>query len=338
MPGASTAAATAAGAAPLGPLDALAEADAAGYVVDQWSDRAYAASDLRFLPDGRALLATTGGQVELLDAAGRHVRTLLALPVCAGAAGGIAALELAPGGDPADVYLRYAPAQPACSDGAGTGRLARFALATDRIDPASERVLVDGLPTGADGGLASLPDGALLVPVAGAVLRVPPDARGLRAAQAAVHATGLGAPGRVAVEATTGEVMVVDVGATWTELDVVEPGGAYGAPATEGPDAGDGSLPPAFAYRHGEGCTGGIGGAWLAPPFVADAARSAYVFSDRGCPGVWALEPGAGLHLVRIAPDLPYRLGAVVAGPDGAAYLLPAGPDGGPILRLAPNG
>lgn len=370
------------------PIDAVAEDLTADYVAAAWSDRAYEATDVRFLPDGRAIVITKGGwagpgtgKVSLLDADGRFVRDLLDVPVCTDAERGLVGLEIDP--DAADngwIYLFYTRQMSSCAitwELAPPGqaepnpvwnRVSRFRLEGDAIDPASEQVILDELPglNGAHngGGLAFMPDGTLLVAVGeaaygrardldhptGKILRVRPGATGGEAprdnpfASASsstwkplVYASGLRNPFRVAADPVTGDVAAADVGeVTWEEVDLIEPGRDYGWQDIEGPGTDAGSAEPALAYRHEGGCNSVIGGAFMPASFVAGAKRSVYVFTDLGCPGYWALEPGtAGPRVVRIAEAQGGGAASVVAGPDGAVYAAGIGPGPQPITRIA---
>lgn len=373
------------------PIDAVAEDDAAAYVVAPWSDEEYEATDLRFLPDGRALVITKGGwggpgtgRVALLDADGSFVRDLLALPVCTDAERGLIGLEIDPDfAETGRILLAYTRQMSGCAltDAATLAgdadapvaapvwnRVSSFAFDEDGIDPASEEVILDELPGHQSahngGGLALMPDGTLLVAVGegtyalardldvptGKILRVDIGPEGPRPAsdnpyagakssdaKPYVFASGLRNPFRIAVEPETGEVAAADVGTDdWEEVDLVEPGGDYGYPDIEGSGSAGGSLEPAFAYRHEGGCNSVIGGAWLPASFVAGAKRSVYVFSDLGCPGVWALEPGTDApRVVRIAAPLATSAASLVRGPDGAVYYVAIGPGPSSISRIA---
>jgi glucose/arabinose dehydrogenase len=142
------------------------------------------------------------------------------------------------------------------------------------IDPASEKVLVQGTqPAGDDhhgGGLAFGPDGKLywsvgdnvccsvidgsnsqnLSNIYGKVLRLNPDGTApddnpfpnASGAGPLVYATGFRNPFRLAFT-PDGQLLVVDVGqATWEELNLVTAGGNYGWPGAEGPCDGIGTT------------------------------------------------------------------------------------------------
>lgn len=120
-----------------------------------------------FLADGRILAASQGGQLWLITGGQRRAAPVLDLSgrVCSNSERGLLGVAVRPGGRP-HIYLYYT------RDDAGTceNRVARFTLgAGDTIDPATELVLLDGIPSPGGnhnaGDLQFGADGALYVAV-----------------------------------------------------------------------------------------------------------------------------------------------------------------------------
>lgn len=156
-----------------------------------WTAAGYAATDMRFLPDGRALLITKGGwqgpgtgQVILLSGDGQTAQDLLEIPVCTDAERGLLGIELDPDFTRNQtIYLFYTRQMSDCAtEGAPEtpttpvyNRLSAFRFDEHGIDPTSERIILDELPGHQSshnaGGLAFLSDGTLLVAVGEASYR-----------------------------------------------------------------------------------------------------------------------------------------------------------------------
>lgn len=228
------------------------------------------------LPDGRVLIAEKTGVVRIV-AGGRlladafldlraHVndywdRGLLGLAV-----------------DPAFtqngfVYLFYVHEDdPFTYSGPKTSRLVRVTTVGDAADPATEVVLIGGIPADSPshngGALRFGPDGTLWITtgdassfnavdtralrtqqldsLAGKLLRVGTDGRGLAdnpfwngdadAVRSKVYAYGFRNPFRLTFRPGTGRPYVADVGANdWEEVNAVVRGGNHGWPCVEGP-------------------------------------------------------------------------------------------------------
>lgn len=150
-----------------------------------WSADAFEATDLRFLPDGRALLTTKGGwanagvaKLVLISADGKSSRDILNLSVCADAERGLLGLEIDPDfSSNGLIYVFYTRQMSNCHLSSPEelqdpprpvyNRLSSYVFDEAGIDPASEKVLLDELPghqsSHNGGGLGFLPDGTILV-------------------------------------------------------------------------------------------------------------------------------------------------------------------------------
>lgn len=157
------------------------------FVVEEWTTGTFEATDMRFLPDGRALLLTKGGwggpgtgKVILIEADGRTTTEILDVPVCSDFERGLLGIEIDPEFESNQlVYLFYTRQMSECATATGAelespphpvyNRLSSFVFDERGIDPATERVLLDELPGHQSshnaGGLGFLPDGSMLVAV-----------------------------------------------------------------------------------------------------------------------------------------------------------------------------
>ncbi len=360
------------------------------FEVTEWSDASYEATDMAFLPDGRALLITKGGwqgpgvgTVELIGADGRHISTVLELPVCSDAERGLLGIAIDPAFEETSRIFLFHTRQ--MSDCAVTGpditdpddpvfdRVSSFVFSEQGIDPASEAVIVDDLPSFRSshnaGGLEFMEDGTLLIAVGeagmdrsrdvtspnGKLLRVdvdhpeqPPEGNPFDADSGAapfVYASGLRNPFRIADSSDSSVVIAADVGTEeFEEINVIEPGADYGFPTVEGPKFEGLSRRPALWYKHVDGCNAVIGGDFVSSGFIGAAATEDQpldwlTFSDLGCPAVWAagISDGEVVELLRIADALPQSLAHLVTGPDDSLYLVGIGPGPAPVRRLAPH-
>jgi VCBS repeat-containing protein len=231
-------------------------------------------TDFRLLPDGRILFAEKGGAIKVANKDGQLQSTpLITLPTTTHWARGLAGIEVDPDYEENGyIYVSYVGAD-------NYQRLSRLTV-TDptaevlTIDPASEKVLVQGTqPAGDDhhgGGLGFGPDGKLYWSVGdnvccsviddgnaqdlsnmyGKVLRLNPDGTvptdnpfydGDGTNYDAIYATGFRNPYRLTFT-PDGQLLVADVGqATWEEVNLVTVGGDYGWPNAEGPCDGIGT-------------------------------------------------------------------------------------------------
>jgi glucose/arabinose dehydrogenase len=157
------------------------------FTLRPWSADAFAATDMAFLPDGRALLITKGGwggpgvgEVVLLAGDGTTVATILQLAVCTDAERGLLGIAIDPRFAENHRFYLYrthatsdCATYPAIDPDAGVerveNRLSSFVFDEAGVDPESEVVLLDHLHAGQSshnaGGLSFMPDGTLIVGV-----------------------------------------------------------------------------------------------------------------------------------------------------------------------------
>jgi glucose/arabinose dehydrogenase len=164
------------------------------FEMEQWTAEAFEGlTDLRFLPDGRAVAIRKGGwagagtgEVFLLSSDGQTLGKILDVPVCTDNERGLLGLEIDPEFESnAQLYLFYTRQMNECTLSEGPAdieptqpvynRVSAFTFHEGGIDPASERVILDDLPGHQSshnaGGLAWLDDGTLLVSVGEAAYR-----------------------------------------------------------------------------------------------------------------------------------------------------------------------
>ena len=168
------------------------------------------------------------------------------------------------------IYVVYTP------PGTDFNRLSRFTVTGNSANPASEVRIpglppLEGAPSHYGGGVVDPGDGTLLVTVGdhekpsngqnlgvltGKVLTInkngsiPPTTPSLGPqCRRRIYAYGFRNPWQVAMKASTGQVVVSDVGSSlWEEANVLSAGGNYGWAVTEG--AGGPGVQPAFTYPH----------------------------------------------------------------------------------------
>jgi glucose/arabinose dehydrogenase len=228
------------------------------------------------LPDGRVLIAEKAGVVRIVSGGHLLPDAFIDLRARVNDYWDRGLLGLA--ADPAFaqngfVYLFYVHEDdPFTYSGPKTSRLVRVTAMGDEADPATEVVLIGGIPADSPshngGALRFGPDGALWIStgdassfnavdtralrtqqldsLAGKLLRVGTDGRGLAgnpfwngdadAVRSKVYAYGFRNPFRLTFRPGTGRPYVADVGANdWEEVNAVVRGGNHGWPCVEGP-------------------------------------------------------------------------------------------------------
>lgn len=228
------------------------------------------------LPDGRVLIAEKAGVVRIASGGRLRPDAFIDLRARVNDYWDRGLLGLA--ADPAFaqngfVYLFYVHEDdPFTYSGPKTARVVRVTAVGDEADPATEVVLLGGIPADSPshngGALRFGPDGALWITtgdassfnavdaralrtqqldsLAGKLLRVGTDGRGLAdnpfwngdadAVRSKVFAYGFRNPFRLTFRPGTGRPYIADVGANdWEEVNAVVRGGNHGWPCVEGP-------------------------------------------------------------------------------------------------------
>lgn len=250
------------------------------------------------------------------------------------------------------LYLYYTSASP------NRSVIARFTMQGDGlIDPDSEQVIleltqpagnhnggaigfspVDGylyIGFGDGGGFSQRAEAQNTTNFYGAMLRIdvdplttsppfyqiPPDNpfAGSSTNATEIFAWGLRNPFRWSFDSTSGVLWAGDVGeANREEIDIIENGGNYGWPLTEGfvcgPD-NSGCNPadyhqPEFDYPRSDGQT--ISGGYVYRGTLVPGLNGAYIYGDYGSGNIWALEEGSNGYNNRLISNIS-SLGSVVA-------------------------
>lgn len=225
--------------------------------------------DMRFLPDGRMLVAEKFGAIRVV-ADGVLGDPLIVLPTLTGIEKGVNGLEIDPDFEHNGyLYVAYTTLD-------NRDRLSRLTVAGGTVDPASELVLLEGdQPAGPShhgGAIVFGPDGTIfystgdnsepansqdLSTLHGKILRINPDGSvpadnpfvGVAGAMPQIYAYGFRNPYRMTVT-PDGQLLVADVGeVSWEELNLVTAGGNYGWWPGEGPCADCGYINPSYAYQ-----------------------------------------------------------------------------------------
>jgi len=352
-----------------GAADRLDAVDPASYRVEtvtQGLDRPWS---LAFLPDGRLLVTEMGGRLLAIAAGGAQTPIASAgLPPVFGRGGTVGLMDVALDPEFAHNGLLYLTMGHG-EEGANGTRLVRARLAGDRLEDV--RVLFSSTPkprpSNNGGRIAFLPDGTLVLTVGdgnwrreeaqnlanhlGTVVRLdrdgkaPPDNPfvGRPGAAPEIYSLGHRNPQGIAVDPTTGELLLTEHGARGgDEINRIVAGANYGWPVvTAGIDYPFGRVTP-FSRLEG----------FEAPllewtPSIAPAGLAVYHGDDfpewRGDLLVPALR-GRAIHRVlrdggkiigqqTLLTELNQRMRDVKVGPDGAVYVLTDGVDAS-LLRL----
>jgi glucose/arabinose dehydrogenase len=141
----------------------------------------------------------------------------------------------------------------------------------------------------------------------------------------AIWAIGLRNPFTFAVQPTTGDLFINDVGqVTWEEVNEGIPGANYGWPASEGPTTDARFTTPLYAYDHGSGCAI-AGGAFYNPRTMQFPLNfiGRYFFADLCSGWIRVYDPIADTvsdFATGISSPVDLKVGA-----DGSLYYLARG-------------
>jgi glucose/arabinose dehydrogenase len=237
-----------------------------------------------FLPDGRVIVAQKDGRLFLVVEGEPLTSAILTLQPSEENERGVSGVTVDPNFlENGYIYVYYTTSAQSCfgptcdqasraaaQDQVYPGpknRVSRFTLAGDALDPDSETVILDGIPSDSGshnaGCMAFGPDGYLylttgdggetaahaqdLDSLSGKVLRIAADGSvpadnpyvGVPGARAEVWSLGFRNPWKFTFD-ERGRLLVGDVGENdWEEVDIVTRGGNYGWPWFEGPELTD---------------------------------------------------------------------------------------------------
>jgi len=298
-----------------------------------------------FAPDGRLFILLKGGQVRIARDGELVPEPALRLAVNSEGERGLLGLAFDPKFENKRfIYLYYT------TDEASPGnRVSRFRVQGDRIDPASERILVAGIRSDASnhnaGWLRFGPDRKLYVSTGdggreaelaqqltslnGKILRIKRNGRaprgnpflGSASAREEIWCYGLRNPWRFSFDRASGALWIGDVGVSTDEINLGGPGLNYGWPLVEGPSSDPRFVNPVHAYSFGSG-NALIGGLIYRGANFPAEYRGDYFFADFLQQFIRILELDADLNLVAVR-DFAADVGGIVhliEGPDGALY------------------
>ncbi len=263
---------------------------------------------MRFLPDGRVLVAEQTGAIKVVhEMAGEWMvmpEPLAVIPVSAAEERGLLGLEPAPDfATTGHLFVSYTTT-------GNHDRLSRFTVSGETLDLGSEVVLLestqsanvfhhggevrvgpDGMVWWAMGMNTFSPNSQDLTNVHGKLLRMNPDGSAppdnpfvsTPGAIPQIWAYGLRNPFRFDF-LPNGLPIVGDVGGSmWEEVDIIERGGNYGWPVAEGPCAGCPYIDPAYSYPHTDppDQAGSITGAlWYDGDALPTAYTNSFFYAD----------------------------------------------------------
>ena len=317
-------------------------------------------TDLRFLPDGRALATEQAGRVVLL-AAGAAPRVVLDLRERTGCCGerGLLSLALHPDFSENGLLFLYG------TDQGGDTVLSRVTLGAATLEPnAAVQDLFTALQPGPahnGGQLQFGPDGYLYLSTGdgeyrpswfgalpsaqetdtplGKLLRFAVSAEGdlsvpadnpFPGGERAVWALGLRNPWRFSFDRDTGDLYLADVGETALEEVNVQPFGAsrganYGWPHAEGSSCRQTEecaafVTPALSYPHHEGCS--VTGGYVYRGRTIPALTGRYLYGDF-CTGVlWAARRDGATWTKDVLLDTPLVISSFAQDAAGEMVVL----------------
>ena len=259
-----------------------------------------------FAPDSRLFVAEMGGALKLRTTGG--MSTILQLAVASDFERGLLGIALDPQfAANGYVYLYYtATAGSKDPPPSPANRISRFTMTGQTIDPSTESILLDGIPsvsgnhnagclrfgpdqklyigTG-DGGVSA--NAQSLMSLSGKILRInrdgtiPPDNpfAAVLSARGEIYCLGLRNPFRFAFRPSNDALVIADVGSSaFEEVNIGVPGGNYGWPNVEGPGGAPTYIDPVYSYAH-DAAASITGGAFLGTN-VPSGYGGTYIFAD----------------------------------------------------------
>lgn len=323
----------------------------AGIVVESWVEGLEAPWSLVFLPDGRAMVSERPGRIRLVREGRLAAEPVITLDVRQGGEGGLMGLALDPG-FPGRPYL-YAMHTHAAGGEVGN-RVVRLAVAGDRAR--FDRVILEGVPGARfhnGGRIAFGPDGMLYVgtgeifdapraqvavDLGGKILRVTPDGTvpgDNPDPRSPVWSLGHRNVQGLAFHPESGDLFASEHGPSgefglraYDEVNVIRRGGNYGWPLAVGAPGDRRWIDPILAWP--DEATPPAGAAfWQGDLFVATLRSQALlrIALTRDGAGGWRATTVQRWFADGSAQPFG-RLRDVVAGPDGALYVLTGNRDG----------
>ena len=272
---------------------------------------------ITFAPDGRLLICEKGGTLK--SYLNGNVTVELGLSVSSDSERGLLGIALDPQfTNNHYIYLYYTTNQSSLNaPPTPKNRVSRFTESGGVINPSTEKILLDLIPSDAgnhNGGcIRFAPDGKLYIAVgdggefhtnaqdlsslSGKILRINRDGTipidnpfyGQAGKRGEIFAYGFRNPFRFNLKPGANTLFIGDVGEnTWEEVDVGAAGANYGWPNSEGPDNVSGYTAPIFYYQHTQTESAAIiGGCFLTStdfpqPFYGDYVYGDYVRSQIG--------------------------------------------------------
>lgn len=328
----------------------------AGFQEELVADGLYEPTAMVVAPDGRIFVTEKPFGVRIVENGQLLATPFITLPVERGGERGMAGLALDPNfASNGHVYIYYTRREATGS----FDRLSRFTVSsTDRnvADPASERVLIDNIPTtepgwhnggvlefGADGMLyfgigdttnTSLPQD--LSKIQGKVLRLNPAAWpniiptdnpyvNISGARGEIWALGFRNPFTGDMLPGTSRLFVNDVGGgLFEEVNEVARGANYGWPLAEGPSTNPQFTNPVFAYPHNGDGSAIAGGEFYTGSQFPAAYAGKYFYADYVQGFIRTLDTST-----RTSADFATNVFIPVdvdTAPDGGLYYLSLGP------------
>lgn len=312
---------------------------------------------MEFAPDGRLFVADQLGRLRVIKDGVLLPTPFVTLTVEPTTERGLLGIAFAPG-DAAHLFVYYTAAATS------RNRVSRFTVSAadpDVADPASERVLLDGMSGTSgfhNGGAIHFGgDGKLYIGVGddhtpanaqdptrleGKLLRLNADGSipsdnpfvALPGVRPEIWALGLRNPFTFAVQPGTGVIDINDVGEnTWEEIDRGRAGANYGWPVCEGVCGLSGFDDPIYVYDHSQGCSI-TGGTFYQGGLFGGGLTGAYLFADYCAGWLRAKHPDGSIQQLGVA-----SYGSIVdlkAGPDGALYYLSRAAH--TVVRVTPTG
>jgi glucose/arabinose dehydrogenase len=344
----------------------------AGFQETLYGDTNVNPAGMDFAPDGRLFVANKDGRVTIIEPDGTPApQPFFSVPVDQFRDRGLTAVVVDPHYEQNHyVYVYYTPAvavNPDMPDNGAMNRLVRLTASDanpDIADPASETVILDGIPSqtgihqggllrfGADGmlymgvGEGDVPQNAQdLSNIFGKVLRldvenypntIPADNPfvGQTGVRPEIWAYGFRNPFSGGVAPGTSNVFVNDVGNnTWEEVNRLVKGGNYGWPLAEGVSDNPNFVNPLFTYNHnGEGAAVD-GGTFYAGATFPAIYSGQYFVGDLVQGVIRVVNPDNGAaSTFETGMALPTD---IETGPDGSLYWCSIGPDFGAVYKVS---